>query len=163
MVDHILIEIIPKLFLCIHLVFTRLLFLSFYLVFVVLYFKNIYFRLIQFNLSVEGENFIFAQYNCFPPFIQIHIKGRTECHRSRRKFKAVVMSMQSHIIWLSYLTSGSSPPLQGNHTGSSVCRTSAPKLYSDLSSTKLIFMCTDLKRITKSSGNALTIYLQSIR
>ena len=45
---------------------TRLLFLSFYLVFVVLYVKNIYFRLIQFNLSVEGENFIFAQYNFFP-------------------------------------------------------------------------------------------------
>jgi len=93
MVDHILIEIIPKLFLCIHLVFTRLLFLSFYLVFVVLYFKNIYFRLIQFNLSVKGENFIFAQYNFFPPFIQIHIKDCTECHRSRSKFKADVMSM----------------------------------------------------------------------
>jgi hypothetical protein len=36
-------------------------------------------------------------------------------------------------------------------------------MYSDLSSTKCIFMCTDLKRIKKSSGNALTIYLQSIR
>ena len=54
-------------------------------------------------------------------------------------------------------------PSVGSHTGSSVCRTSAPKLYPVIYPPPNVYLCAQIKTDKNSSGNALTIYLQSIR